>query len=221
MFAARWDNAALPANTPLDFLPPRASFAAMSNLLAGLVSVLVATNVPAAVSNLVTQTTGMTVNMPDPNGPVEREFKKLMEADDAAEAEVDGWIQQNQKFAEKGAAIPAEELKQRILKRLGAVREAYQDFIKRHPDHARARIAYAGLLEDLGDEDGELEQLEKALEIDPKIPSVYNQLANHYGHDGELKKAFEYYAKAIELEPTEPVYYQNFATTVFLFQIGR
>ncbi len=31
-----------------------------------------ATNQPAAVSNLVTQTTGLTVNIPDPNDPVEK-----------------------------------------------------------------------------------------------------------------------------------------------------
>ena len=33
-----------------------------------------------------------------------------------------------------------------------------------------------------------------------------------------MKKAFEYYAKAIELNPQERVYYQNFAATVFLFR---
>ena len=30
--------------------------------------------------------------------------------------------------------------------------------------------------------------------------------------------AFEYYTKAIELDPTEAVYYQNFGTTVYLFR---
>jgi tetratricopeptide (TPR) repeat protein len=47
---------------------------------------------------------------------------------------------------------------------------------------------------------------------------VYNNLANLYGHIGPVKKAFEYYAKAIELNPREPVYYHNFGTTVFLFR---
>ena len=205
-------------NTPLDFRFTHVSFSGVSKFLAALVSVLVAANLPAAVSNLVTQTTGTSVKVPDPNDPVEKEFKKLMESDDAAEAEVDGWIVENQKFAAQGVGIPRDELRERIRKRLGVVREAYQDFIKRHPDHARARVAFSGLLEDLGDEDAELEQLEKALQLDPKIPSVYNQLANHYGHNGGVKKAFEYYAKAIELDPTESVYYQNFATTVYLYR---
>jgi tetratricopeptide (TPR) repeat protein len=33
-----------------------------------------------------------------------------------------------------------------------------------------------------------------------------------------VKQAFKYYAKAIQLDSTEPVYYQNFGTTVFLFR---
>ena len=33
-----------------------------------------------------------------------------------------------------------------------------------------------------------------------------------------LKKSFEYYEKAMEMAPQEPVYVQNLATTVFLFR---
>jgi tetratricopeptide (TPR) repeat protein len=47
---------------------------------------------------------------------------------------------------------------------------------------------------------------------------VYNNLANLYGHLGPVKKAFDYYAKAIELNPQEPIYYHNFGTTVYLFR---
>src|SRR5262249_18424263 len=35
---------------------------------------------------------------------------------------------------------------------------------------------------------------------------------------GPVKKAFEYYAKAIELKPDEYVYYYNYGTTVYLFR---
>ncbi|MEO6036554.1 MAG: hypothetical protein ABIQ35_14990, partial [Verrucomicrobiota bacterium] len=59
---------------------------------------------------------------------------------------------------------------------------------------------------------------ERARELDPKNPAAWNNLANYYGHRSPLAKAFEYYAKAIELDPTEPVYFQNFATTVYLFR---
>ena len=61
-------------------------------------------------------------------------------------------------------------------------------------------------------------QMEKARELDPKNPAAWNNLANYYGHRSPVKKAFEYYAKAIELNSHEPVYYQNLATTVFLFR---
>ena len=47
---------------------------------------------------------------------------------------------------------------------------------------------------------------------------MYNNLANLYGHTGPVKKAFEYYAKAIELNPQEPLYYHNFGDTVYLFR---
>jgi len=60
--------------------------------------------------------------------------------------------------------------------------------------------------------------LEKALGLNAKDPAVYNNLANIYGHTGPVKKAFEFYAKAIELNPREPVYYHNFGTTVYLFR---
>jgi tetratricopeptide (TPR) repeat protein len=190
----------------------------VSNLLIGLLGALVATNQPVAVSNLVLQTTGISVAIPDPNDPVEKEYLKLMEDDDAAQAEIDKWIEDNEKFVAKGAGVGPREMRERVLKRLEPVRKAYEDFLKRHPDHARARVAYASLLEDLHDEEGAQAQLEKALETDRKNPAIYNNLANHYGHTGPVKKAFDYYAKAIELNPTEPVYYQNFGTTVYLFR---
>jgi tetratricopeptide (TPR) repeat protein len=190
----------------------------VSNLLIGLLSALVATNQPAAVSNLVEQTTGLKVSIPDPNDPVEREYRKLMEDDDAALDEVDKWIQENRSFAAKGAGVPAAELNARIRDRFTPVRKAYEDFLQRHPDHARAHLAYGSFLSDIRDEEGAEKEWQKALELDPKNPAAWNNLANHYGHDGPVKKAFEYYAKAIELDPTESVYYHNLGTTVYLFR---
>ena len=39
-----------------------------------------------------------------------------------------------------------------------------------------------------------------------------------YGENGPVTNAFADYARAIELDPTEPVYYQNLATTVYLYR---
>ena len=190
----------------------------MSQLLAGLLGVLVATNQAAATSNLLEHTTGISVSIPDPNDPAERDLKKVMRQDDDAQTEVDGWIQENHKFAEKGAGIPAQEMNERIRKRFLPVREAYEDLVKQYPDRADIRVAFASFLGDLRDEEGEVAQLEKAKELDPKDPAVWNNLANYYGHRGPVKKAFGYYEKAIQLDPKGPIYYYNLATTVYLFR---
>ena len=172
----------------------------------------------AEVSNVVKQASPPPAVAADTMDPVEAEYQKLLSNDDAAQAEVDKWIQENQEFSAKGAGLAKEELNRRIRQRFDPIRQAYDDFLKRHPDHARAHIAYGSFLGDLHDDEGAQKQWERALELDPKNPAVYNNLANLFGHDGPVKKAFEYYAKAIELNPLEPVYYQNFATTIYLFR---
>ena len=177
-----------------------------------------ATNQPAAVSNLLLQTTGLSLKTPHANDPVEKALDGIMQQDDAAQAEVDKWIVDNDAFATKGAGVPREEMRRRILDRFGPVDKAYQDFIQQHPTNSRARVAYASFLGDTKSEDAAEEQLEKALAVDTNNPAIYNNLANIYGHHGPVKKAFEYYAKALQLEPSEPVYYHNFGTTVFLFR---
>lgn len=190
----------------------------MSDLLIGLLGALLATNQPAAVSNLVAQTTGLAISIPDPNDPVEKEYHKLTEDDDVALNEVDTWIRENNAFTEKGGGMSDAQLNSRIRERFAPVKKAYEDFLQRHPDHVRARLAYGSFLEDTRDEEGAVAQYEKAREIDPKNPAPWNQLANHYTHDGPIKKAFEYYAKAIELDPNEPLYYRNLGNSVFLFR---
>jgi tetratricopeptide (TPR) repeat protein len=150
--------------------------------------------------------------------PVEAEYQKLLDDDDKAQEEVDRWIQDNQKFAKEGAGVSNAELNQRIRGRLEPVRKGYEDFLRRHPNHVSARIAYGSFLSDVNDEEGEQVQLEKALALDTNNPAIYNNLANINGHIGDVKKAFGYYEKAIQLNPREPVYYHNFGTTVFLFR---
>ncbi len=184
----------------------------------GLLGGLLATNVMCAASKVIVQTPASSVTSTNSNGPVEKEYQKLMADDDAAQDEIDTWIKENEEFKAKGAGVPDRELNRRIMARFEPIRTAYEDFIRRHPDHVKARIAYGSFLGDLHDEDGAQTQLEKALELNAKDPAVYNNLANIYGHHGPVKKAFEFYAKAIELNPREPVYYHNFGTTVYLFR---
>ena len=173
---------------------------------------------PLAAQNTHPARSNETSAVTDPNNPAEKELQQLMERDDDAQAEVDKWIHQNEEFAAKGGGLPAAELRQRIKDRFDPVRKSYEDFLQRYPKNARARVAYASFLGDLEGEDAAQEQLEKALELETNNPAIYNNLANIYGHHGPIKKAFEYYDKAIQLNPREPVYYENFGTTVYLFR---
>jgi tetratricopeptide (TPR) repeat protein len=195
----------------------------VSNLLIGLAGAILATNQPAALSNLLTETTGISIsavstNTIGTNNPIQLELQKIEDADDAATAEVDRWIRENNEFAAKGAGIPKAELNRRIRDKLDISRKAYQDFIQRHPDYAPTRVLYASFLNDLGEEDAEFEQLQKARDLDPTIPAVWNNLANYYGEHGPTTNAFICYEKAIQLDPNESVYYHNFGTTVYLFR---
>lgn len=154
----------------------------------------------------------------DATNEVAREFRKLMEEDDKVLDEIDRLITENQEFAAKGAGVPNAELNRRIVARADEMKRAYEDFIRRHPRHAKARVAYGSFLGDIHDEDAAREQLEEALKMDKNDPAIYNNLANIYGHTGPVLKAFEFYDKAISLSPRESVYYQNLATTVYLFR---
>ena len=60
----------------------------MSDLTIGLLSALLATNQPQAVSNLVQEHTGISVPLANANDPAEQELRNLMIADDAALDEV-------------------------------------------------------------------------------------------------------------------------------------
>lgn len=190
----------------------------MSSLLIALLSAVVASNAPTAISNVITQTTGLSVRVPNTNDPVEKELQRLMAEDDAAQAEVDDWIRDNAEFQAKGAGVSNAEMNRRILARFEPVRRGYEDLIKRFPTNANARVAFASFLKDLGDSQGEVTQLEKARELDPKDPAVWNNLANYYGEFGPATNAFAYYEKAIELDPNEPVYYENFGDAVCMLR---
>jgi len=179
---------------------------------------ILATNQPVAISNRLVAPTALSSTVGETNDPVDQALQKLMEDDDAARAEVDKWITDNQAFTAKGAGIPRAELNRRIFDRFAPIRKGYEDLSRAHTNRADILIAYASWLGETGEEDLAIQQLEKARGIDAKDPAIWNNLANLYGHNGEVKKSFEYYAKAIELSPTEPVYYHNFGTTVFLFR---
>jgi tetratricopeptide (TPR) repeat protein len=193
----------------------------VSDLLTGLLVALISTNPAAGVSNLVEKKTGVPVagiEVTNPNDPVEKEYEQLLADDNAAQEEVDRWIRNSQAFQEKGAAAPQGNLNLRIEQRFEPVKKAYQNFLDLHPNHTKARLAYGSFLNDIHDEEGAVDQWEKARTLDPKNAAAWNNLANIYAHRSPIKKGFEYYEKAIELKPTEPVYIENLAVCVYMFR---
>ena len=188
----------------------------MSDLTIGLLSALLATNQPQAVSNVIQQQTGVAVDIAA--DPAEKELREVMMADDAAQDEVNGWLHEFDSQSSTNRAAATAALNQRINARFDRVRSAYENFLSNHPNSAHGCLAYGSFLNDIGDEEGAHLQYENALQLDPKNPAVWNNLANYYGENSPVTKAFEYYAQAIKLKPDEPVYYENFATTVYLFR---
>jgi tetratricopeptide (TPR) repeat protein len=182
----------------------------------GLLGVVMAGEPVPSGSNIVAQSTNATAAQPGANDPVEKEFKKLEEQDDAALEDVDKLIRDDQ-MAPTGR-MPDAVMKQRILALVGPVRKGYEDFLKLHPEHARAHVAFGAFLMDIKDEDAAQAQFEKALELDPKNAAAWNNLGNAASHSGPVSKIFDCYTKAIELNPRESVYYANLATAVFAYR---
>jgi len=101
--------------------------------LIGLFGLVLAANILCAASQTVIKTATPSVTSTNSDDPVEKEYRKLMADDDAAQAEVDKWISENEEFKAKGAGVPDRELNQRIMARFEPIRTGYQDFIRRHP----------------------------------------------------------------------------------------
>ncbi len=144
------------------------------------------------------------------------EFDKIEAADDAAQAEVDKWTRENSALKAKGGGVSDAELERRIGERFEPIRKTYDDFVHRHPEDARARLGYGNFLNDRQDELGAQAQWERALELDPNNPTIYNNLAGRYSESGPVNKAFDYFRKAITLSPGEAAYYHNFGDSLYV-----
>jgi Flp pilus assembly protein TadD len=190
----------------------------VNDLLAGLLSALVSTNAPVAVSNLVHQRTGVAIAVTDPNDPVERAYQKVLAEDDAALGEIGRWREDLEKPGIKASAVEISLLNNRVRQRAAPVRRSYETFLEQNPRHINARVAFAAFLDEISESEEAERQLEKAVEVDPNSPAALNNLANHFGHSGKLNRAFSLYEQAMRLAPMEPLYCENLATIVFTFR---
>lgn len=170
-----------------------------------------ATNPPAA--------TGAVAIASAPSTPAaDRELTRLMAEDDAAQAEIDGWIKEDLAFKAQGAGQVPAALNARIDQRIDPVIKSYEDFVRRYPEHVRGRLAYGTLLNDLGREEDAYLHFERARQLDPKSAAAWNNLGNYYSHKRLIRKALEAFSKAAELNPDTALYQQNLATCVFMFR---
>jgi len=166
------------------------------------------TNVPLPTTTVVAQ---------DPSGD---EYRQILLDDDAAEKEILGWMDKSDAFAKAGGGDSKVTLNSKIQQRLDGIKKEYQDFIERHPKHVKIRLAYGSFLRDTHDDEGAFTQWDTARQLDPANPAAWDNLGNYYAFSSNapVKKAFECYNKAIELNSGESVYYHNLAAVVYLFR---
>ena len=155
---------------------------------------------------------------PEKKDPLEEEYDKLVAQDEAALKEIEKLNTEFDSFQAKGAPGSKAVLAAKIEQRLEPIKKAYDEFLRKHPDYVDAHLAYGSFLNEIGEEEDAIIQWEKARSLDPKNPSPWNNLANVFAHGGPIKKAFQYYERAIELGPEEPVYLHNLATVTYLFR---
>ena len=153
-----------------------------------------------------------------PSPAITNELQKIEADDDAAQAQVDKWTRENNDLRARGSGVSDAELETRVANRFEPVRRAYEQYLLRHPEDAQAHLVFGSFLNDRQDEHGAQVEWEKSLALDPRNPAVYNNLAGRYSESGPVEKVFAYFAKAIELGPNEPVYYHNFADTLYVLR---
>ena len=181
-----------------------------------LAGILFAATLGLATAPAATKADPPAAKAPAAVDPVEAEFQRLMAQDDAAHEEIDKWMKENGAFAKQGAGLSEAVLSLKIEQRLQPVKQAYEEFLQRHPKHARAHLAFGSFLNDQGEETDARKEWETARTLDPKNPAAYNNLANSYGQTGPVERAFELYKQAIELNPKQAIYYHNLGAVIVL-----
>ena len=80
-----------------------------------------------------------------------------------------------------------------------AAREAFAEVLRINPRNAKAYVNLAGFHG--GEPEIAIKLLNKAIEIDPKLPMAFNNLGVVYGNQNEIVKARECFREALRLEP--------------------
>jgi tetratricopeptide (TPR) repeat protein len=105
-----------------------------------------------------------------------------------------------------------------LARRFQGLVHQYDSFIHENPGFPVGFVAYARLLERIGQENAAHAMYLKANQLDPNIPLVKNQLGNYLAEEGKFAQALPYYLAAIELEPAEPLYHYQLGNLLHHFR---
>lgn len=146
---------------------------------------------------------------PAPQTP-EQELDTIVKLDDLVHEEIEQWLEQAETNRLADTATRA-ALNLKIKQRREIVHAAYEKFVRRHPDHVRARILWGSFLREAGLDKEALTQWEEARRLAPTNAVIWNNLGNFYAEEGPATNAFVHFGKAVELEPRQPLYHQQLA----------
>jgi len=153
------------------------------------------------------------------------QLNRILQADNKAMTQIARWIHEDIDRI-RNNETERHTLALRIHNRLEIIRKQYLRFLKQHPEHAKARIAYASFLTNIDNRQGATEQWKQALTEEPKNAAALNNLAIHLGTialetnntDG-IEQAFKAMSKAVALAPKQPLYHHNYATLLCSFTV--
>lgn len=94
---------------------------------------------------------------------------------------------------------------------LSGAREACQDVLSRHPQHARAHFELGRMHGQSGDLDGAFYHLQQAVTLAPEFGDAHAALGNVYGLKGDKEAAEACYRAALKLNPDLPEAHYNLA----------
>ena len=140
-------------------------------------------------------------------GDVNSQYQTLMQQDDELMAQYDNVTEEPSWWAAFVLHWKARRLE-----------HGYRSFLKHHPEHVPGMIAFGGFLFDQRREDEAVVWWKKAVATNPRAAYAYNNLAVHYGHEGHANEALVFYQLAFELQPREPMFRLNWATTCSMYR---
>lgn len=154
----------------------------------------------------------------------ESEFKVLKAEDAATMSELGQRLAAPLNAPASERLFRRRELSRDLAQRLDILRQRYLAFLKRHPDYAPALAAYGGLLISLSEEKAAIENLQRALELEPAHAETWNNLATLFGtlavetgKAATAARAFEGYDKSIHHAPNVALYHNSLAILISLF----